>query len=113
MAFLFYSSAAGRVVAFYPGPMGATESLLELDSWNELVQRNPVLQQMEPDVEALLIDRTSDGEQYWVVPIDRCYELVGVMRAHWKGLAGGQEVWERIALFFAQLAEHASVVNTE
>jgi uncharacterized protein DUF5947 len=70
-----------------------------------------VLQQIEPDVEALLIKRTSQAEQYWLVPIDTCYELVGVMRAHWKGLAGGQEVWEKIALFFDQLVERASAFS--
>src|SRR5207248_1386854 len=50
MAFFFHSSAAGRVVAFYPSPMGATESRLELDAWQELEQANPILSQLESDV---------------------------------------------------------------
>ena len=33
--------AGGRVVAFYPSPMGATESLLELSAWGELEAREP------------------------------------------------------------------------
>ena len=33
MAFFFHSSREGRVMAFYPGPMGPTESLLELAAW--------------------------------------------------------------------------------
>ena len=33
MAFFFDSSEAGRVLAYYPGPMGATESLLGLEAW--------------------------------------------------------------------------------
>jgi hypothetical protein len=107
LAFLFYNSSAERVVAFYPGPMGATESLLEIERWAELTQRNPVLQKIEPDVEALLINRTGTPWQYWIVPVDVCYELVGVMRAHWKGLGGGQEVWEKIAEFFEHLSERA------
>ena len=36
MAFFFYSAPAERVVAFYPSPMGPTESLLKLGAWEEL-----------------------------------------------------------------------------
>ena len=41
MAFFFHSSAAERVVAFYPGPMGATESLLELERLGGARGRQP------------------------------------------------------------------------
>ena len=57
MAFFFRSSPEARVVAMYPSPAGATESLLSLESWNEIAAVNPELQQMEPDVEALLVNR--------------------------------------------------------
>jgi len=30
-----------------------------------------------------------------------------VIRMHWKGLSGGQEVWERIASFFDELRREA------
>ncbi len=53
MAFFFYSTPAERVVAFYPSPMGPTESLLKLSAWEELEESNPVLKGMERDVEAL------------------------------------------------------------
>src|SRR5918911_991298 len=43
MAFFFRSSRAGRVLAFYPGPMGATESLLDLAAWQDSEARNPLL----------------------------------------------------------------------
>src|SRR5438552_591111 len=46
MAFFSYNTAAGRVVALYPSPMGPTESLLTLETWEDIAQRNPVLQQM-------------------------------------------------------------------
>ena len=49
--------AEQRVVAFYPSPMGPTESLLELDAWEALEAANPVLAELEPDVEALLVNR--------------------------------------------------------
>ena len=49
------NSALDRVAAFYPGPAGATESELALDRWADVVAANPVLETLEPDVEALLV----------------------------------------------------------
>ena len=69
---------AARRSAFYPGPMGATESLLELDGVGRARAANPVLGELEPDVEALLVRprRAARGDA-WLVPIDDCYALVG------------------------------------
>jgi hypothetical protein len=103
MAFFFRSTPAERVLAFYPSPMGATESLLKLDAWGDLEARNPVLREMEPDVEALLIGRARGMHEHWLVPIDDCYELVGLIRTRWRGLAGGEEVWHEIERFFGDL----------
>jgi hypothetical protein len=58
---------------------------------------------MEPDVEALLINRARDMREHWLVPIDDCYELVGLIRSHWRGLGGGEEVWQAIGRFFDDL----------
>ena len=102
MAFFFWSSTAKRVVAFYPSPLGATESLLDLDAWDELVAVNPVLEELEPDVEALLVNRTSGRREYWILPVDRCYELVGLIRTHWRGFRGGNEVWAKVDEFFEE-----------
>lgn len=103
IAFLHTSAPSGDVHAYYPSPAGATESLLTLDGWQELVGANPMLSRMEPDVEALLVNRVRDAREHYVAPIDRCYELVGLIRVHWRGLSGGQQVWERIGDFFAEL----------
>jgi hypothetical protein len=103
MAFFFRHSQAGRVVAFYPGPMGATESLLELDAWQQLEAANPVLATLEDDVEALLVNRARGARGHWVVPIDVPYELVGLIRLHWKGLTGGKPVWQEIGRFYEAL----------
>jgi hypothetical protein len=111
LAFFFYSSAAGRMTAFYPAPVGATESLLELETWEELAARNPVLGQLEPDVEALLVNRTRGAREHWLVPVDRCYALVGVIRTHWRGFGGGAEVWEEVDGFFAELRRGAKIVT--
>jgi hypothetical protein len=103
MAFFFDSSAAGRVVALYPSPMGATESLLALEAWDELAEANPLLRELEPDVEALLVSHARGMREHWRVPIDDCYELVGIIRSRWRGFSGGEDVWRAIALFFDDL----------
>ena len=113
MAFFFHSTPAGRTVAFYPSPLGATESLLELEAWKELESKNPVLASLEPDVEALLVNRTGERHEYWLVGVDRCYALVGLIKTRWKGLAGGQEVWDELAAFFGALHAEAEVVTKE
>lgn len=114
MVYIFRTTK--RVMAFYPSPAGATESLLELQSWEELVGDNPVLHAMEPDVEALLINRVRSGREYYIVPIDACYQLVGLIRLSWRGLSGGEEVWRAIADFFAGIkakAEPRSTVSVQ
>jgi hypothetical protein len=103
MAFFFHSSAAGRVVAYYPGPMGPTESQLELDAWTEIEQANPVLATMEEDVDALLVNHARGARSHWLVPIDECYALVGVIRTRWRGFTGGRELWQEIDRFFEAL----------
>jgi hypothetical protein len=113
MAFFFHNSQAERVMAFYPSPMGPTESLLELDAWHELERDNPVLGTLEPDVEALLVNRARGAREHFVVPIDDCYRLVGLIRTHWRGLAGGREVWEEIEGFFDRLSGQAAVATTD
>lgn len=112
MVFVMASTPAQRTVAFYPSPGGATESELALDTWDEIVAANPPLTEVAPDVEAVLIRaggpgtaaRADDGPECYIVPVDRCYELVGELRLHWHGFDGGSEVRERIHAFFDDLA---------
>lgn len=111
MAFFFHSSPAGKTLALYPSPAGATESLLELSSWAAVVEENPVLREMEPDVEALLVNRVRGAKDYYLAPIDECYKLVGLIRAGWRGLSGGTEVWQEIETFFAELKAKSGAVR--
>ena len=97
MAFFFYNTPAGKIGAFYPSPAGATESLLSLDAWDSIARANPVLRSMQPDVEALLANRLGPmrgfaAPEYYLAPIDVCFQLVGLIRTHWRGFSGGAEV---------------------
>ena len=107
MAFFFRHSGMGRTVAFYPSPGGATESELPLDAWVRVLAANPSVADVEPDVEAILVDR---GSGAYLVPITTCYELVGLVRLHWKGFDGGTEAWDQINGFFADLRDRAEQV---
>jgi hypothetical protein len=111
MTFFVRNSQAQRVMAFYPSPMGPTESSLPLSAWDDLAERNLILSEMEADVEALLIHRRPEGRDYLIVPIDACYKLVGLIRLRWKGIHGGAEVHEEIDRFFRSLKEQADVVG--
>jgi hypothetical protein len=111
MAFFFYNTPAGKVVAYYPSPMGPTESLLELDTWEDLESRNPVLRGMQRDVEALLVNRARGASEHFLVPIDECYKLVGLIRTRWRGFSGGREVWDDITRFFEDLGKRARTVT--
>lgn len=113
MVFFFASTPADRVVAFYPSPMGPTESLLKVGAWEALVASNPALKTMAPDVEALLINRTHGAREHFLVPVDDCYRLVGLLRRHWRGLSGGTEVWQAIEHFFEELLRRSQAVYRE
>jgi hypothetical protein len=107
LVFFFRQVAGGQdvpgLLAFYPGPGGATESELDLTAWERIVVANPVLDEIAPDVEAVLLRRHAGTFSAHLVPIDLCYELVGVVRSWWKGLGGGPEVWEQMAAYFDDL----------
>jgi len=120
LVFLFFNSVQERTVAFYPGPAGATESELPLDAWQRIVAANPELGLLRPDVEALLLrgpdrgagtDRAADTDRAAVtahlVPVDACYELVGRLRALWRGFDGGQEAHTAIEEFFARVRDRS------
>ncbi len=111
MAFFFYSTPLGKLVALYPSPAGPTESLLSLESWTEIENANPILRTIQPDVEALLVNRVRGARHYYIAPIDECYKLVGLIRANWRGLSGGAEVWQAIEEFFTALGARATVVS--
>lgn len=100
LAFFMDSTTAGGIVAFYPSPGGSMESELDLDAWAQMRAANPVLESLEPDGEAFLVNRTADPPQHAIVPIDECYRLVGLVKVGWEGLSGGAGAEEAIRGFF-------------
>lgn len=120
VVFFMTSSTTGLTTAFYPSPGGATESELPLDAWDRVVDANPVLARMRPDVEAALVRTsgrrlgTEDGEPTChVVPIDRCYELIGLLRVHWRGFDGGEEVRRELADFVDDVDRRSRAVGPD
>jgi hypothetical protein len=107
LAFFFHSSTGGpagdgALVAFYPSPAGTTECELDLGPWQQLVAANPLLESLEPDAEALIVNRLGAARQHAIVPIDECYRLVGLVRVSWEGISGGTGIDEAVARFFAE-----------
>ena len=86
----FFFTVAGEWKAYYPSPMGPTECLLPVALDIDL----------EDDVQALLADRVRGAHRQWIVGIDVCYELVGLIRMHWRGFTGGTEVWRELDKFW-------------
>lgn len=112
LAFFYFDSASAKMTAMYPSPAGATESSLSLESWEEIRSQNRPLQTMERDVEAFLVNRVGSHAEYFLVPIDECFRLVGLIRMHWKGLSGGTEVWQQIENFFTELRFRSTHSNS-
>ena len=85
----FFFRTGGELKCFYPSPMGPTECLLPVSLDVEL----------EDDVQALLVYR----DRRWIVPLDACYALVGLIRVHWRGFTGGVDVWRELEKFWDAL----------
>ncbi len=107
MAFFFRNSVLGRVVALYPGPAGATESLLDLHAWDDIASATPLVADLVDDVEALIVRRDRGHDEAYLVPIDACYELVGLLRMHWSGFDGGAEARADVDGFFERVQARA------
>ncbi len=111
--FLHTSRDGGGLTGFYPSPAGVTECILDLHLWEQLVADYPLLGAPEVDVEAALISRSGDGVEYFLVPIDACYELAGRMRLYWHGFDGGSEARASIDAFLAGLRQRARLFSQE
>jgi len=107
IVFLYHSSRQSRLVGLYPSPAGAVESELDLSVWDEIEKENPCLGSLETDVEGVLIDRTRNPHEYFRVPIDECFRLVGMVRIEWRGFTGGPGVRNQISQFVDSLKQRS------
>ena len=107
LAFFMRSTVTECVVAMYPSPAGATESELHFEAWGRMAELNPVLAELEPDVEGLIVNRLVSPHVYAIAPIDRCYELTGAIKATWEGISGGTGVEQTVTRFFEELRTRA------
>jgi hypothetical protein len=105
LVFFFRSSVSNTVLAVYPSPGGPTETSVEEDVWNDLADLHRSLATLSPDVEALLVNRIRGAREYYIVPIDECYKLTGIIRRRWRGISGGDELWAQVRLFFDGLKQ--------
>jgi Family of unknown function (DUF5947) len=109
LAFFMRSTESGNVIGLYPSPAGATECELDLDAWDRLVAANPVLEDLDADAEALIVNRLADPHAHAIAPLDDCYRLVGIIKATWEGIAGGAEMEAAVAGYFDGLRATALV----
>jgi len=107
LAFFVHDSSAEQMLTIYPSPAGGTHAALPAEAWDELSVDNPVLKHLESDVEALLVNRMGGSRDYFRVPIDECYKLIGIIRTQWRGLSGGVDLWKQVAEFFEQLKKRS------
>jgi hypothetical protein len=103
LVFFFRSSKSEQMLALYPSPAGPTETTVDDEAWRETAAMHSAIAAMRPDVEALIVNRTKSARDYFIVPIDECYKLTGIIRRHWQGFSGGDEVWAQIRQFFDDL----------
>jgi hypothetical protein len=108
LAFFVKSAEVEKIIAYYPSPGGAIEALPPPEAWEELTAENEVLKNLQPDVEAFLVNRLGTEADYYLLGIDHGYALAGLVRTHWRGFSGGTMVWTEIGKFFARLQARSS-----
>jgi len=108
LAFVYRSAATEKMVAYYPGPFGVVESSLELDAWEEFVRTHAELSHLEPEVEAVLVQKREGKRDFFRVPITTCRKLIGLLRRNWEGLSGGTRVRQEIDDFFDRLRDESN-----
>jgi hypothetical protein len=78
-------------IALYPSPAGPVESELSSAAVDSLIALLPAGSVLEPEVEALLLQRSIEGNTLGLlVPLDAAYDLIGLVRRHWRGFDGGE-----------------------
>ena len=107
LAMIMRSGLDDEMVTLYPSPAGVTEAELDALAWTRMTTDNPLLHDLVPDTEALIINRLANPPQHVIAPLDDCYRLVGMIKSRWSGISGGPELSATVAEFFDGLRETA------
>jgi len=96
----FVKTPEGFWNAAYPGPAGLIQTALSDEAVRTLLGRNPQWTELQPHVEAIVVNRLTDPARALLLPIDEHFRLAGMLRSQWRGLSGGDEVWQCLEDFF-------------
>jgi hypothetical protein len=89
----------GRAV--YPSVAGAVTTRLDASAFALLESKSDVIATLSPRVEALLVRADPPRERAYLVPLDVCYRLIGLLRA------GTGEAERTVERFFDELDARA------
>jgi hypothetical protein len=94
----------------YPGPAGVVDGELDAEAWQEIAAATPLVADLEPEVEALLLRAVPGAERLWchLVPITAAYELVALLRQSWRGFTGGPDADRALDDFFSDLTRRGA-----
>jgi len=81
LAFFTRSAQGGEITAAYPSPLGALRATVTPDDWQRVEECHPQLPGQVTDVLALLVNRANGAGEHWLVPLDDCYRLVGIIKS--------------------------------
>lgn len=102
----FFTRTRRAANVFYPAPTGTAEARIDVETWAALEAELPEVARLEPEVEAIVVSLSP--RRTFVVPIDECFRLAGMLRSAWVGWSGGAEARSAIEDFFATLETRAN-----
>jgi hypothetical protein len=97
----FFMRTGRGVFAFYPSPAGTADAQVPAALWEAIARQNDL--RLRPGLEALLVHRMGHAPEHYLVSVDHCYRLTGLLRRTWRGFSGGEEAYRRVARFFDEL----------
>ena len=68
-----------------------------------------MLEDLDPDAEALIVNRMADPHVHAIAPLDDCYRLVGIIKATWEGISGGAAMEAAVQRYFDGLRATATM----
>ena len=94
-------------LAVYPSPAGPVRAPLTPESWRSLALKAPCASALRQDVEGLVVVDLQARRGAFRAPLDVCHRLSGLVRLHWRGLAGGEELWAALDDWLSEIRTRA------